>query len=655
MAEDIHSNLSDRIYRNGGEVVITSNGDITMRPRADSTTAYQFFKADGTTPIGNIDSLNSRLVMPICDSGGQVYNVKAYGAKGDGVADDTTAIQNVINLALTSDPRARVYIPCGYYRYTPPLVIDAINTSIVFEGAGIDATQLIATAPGPMLICGDGINAQNRVAIRDMEFDGNHLATRGIYVKNLGLINSIVERVSVRNVAPDLYGRSGEGIYCEGNVQQNTFRDLFLRFNWVGFRAVGLGSSALGNFAANLIERCDFAANYSGIQSSLGDGAANWNLNSIIMTAFQQPAGYAGKSAALSCNSLNNLDLMAPWLESIGSNSTAIDVGSGANAVLTVLSVTDATMNSGSATLNTATGTFVAGDAGRYVVVYGAGAGGLPLMANISAFINANQVALSVAATTSVSNARAVCFVYANDGIITSGTPTLVCTDTAPFVAGDVGRSVYVYGAGASGLPLATTVLAYTSATTITLAASASTTVSARQTSITMTSPRASGGSQAVYAVRLPVATNAVSLFIINPDFYGFTANGSSGQIVDIFKNLSAENKNVIVTGVNNQVPQLSIFGAQACLPNRVDFSSSAPVLNTGSATRLYINYNNGTGMRIWNGAAGGGHAVIDVTGDDLAFYGHDVCAQQVLATGVSHSPDDIIVILQNLGLVKQS
>ena len=55
------------------------------------------------------------------------FNVKDYGAVGNGVANDTTAIQNAINAAKAASApgggpyRVPVYFPAGYYYITAPI------------------------------------------------------------------------------------------------------------------------------------------------------------------------------------------------------------------------------------------------------------------------------------------------------------------------------------------------------------------------------------------------------------------------------------------------------------------------------------------------------------------------------------------------------
>jgi hypothetical protein len=68
-------------------------------------------------------------------------NVTWFGAVGDGVKDDTAAIQAAINYACSSSVR-RVFLPAGVYLITSSLKIPSTGAGLVFEGASSSTTYL---------------------------------------------------------------------------------------------------------------------------------------------------------------------------------------------------------------------------------------------------------------------------------------------------------------------------------------------------------------------------------------------------------------------------------------------------------------------------------------------------------------------------------
>ena len=70
-----------------------------------------------------------------------VVNVKDFGAVGDGVTDDTAAIQNAIN-SIDNNLGGTVFFPKGAYRTTNTITTN--GESIILQGVGRNTTQIIA-------------------------------------------------------------------------------------------------------------------------------------------------------------------------------------------------------------------------------------------------------------------------------------------------------------------------------------------------------------------------------------------------------------------------------------------------------------------------------------------------------------------------------
>lgn len=116
------------------------------------------------------------------------FNVKAYGAIGDGAHDDTTAIQAAINAALaTSRGTGTVFFPAGTFKITATLnCTSATNVAggkgVILRGEGHEASQIFKNSSfGPAVTWnGNGGPAGNNTqfgGMRDMTVNGN--ATTG--------------------------------------------------------------------------------------------------------------------------------------------------------------------------------------------------------------------------------------------------------------------------------------------------------------------------------------------------------------------------------------------------------------------------------------------------------------------------------------------
>lgn len=83
------------------------------------------------------------------------YNVKDYGAKGDGVTDDSSAVQALNNLIVSSAYPGTIFFPSGTYKFTSGINIDMSYCSVLSANAKLDFSSLTS---GSAITLGGNIN-----------------------------------------------------------------------------------------------------------------------------------------------------------------------------------------------------------------------------------------------------------------------------------------------------------------------------------------------------------------------------------------------------------------------------------------------------------------------------------------------------------------
>lgn len=136
-----------------------------------------------------------------------VFNVKNYGAKGDGVTTDTTAIQKAIDAADAINGKAVVLFPRGtYLTATVTLGSTCADITMRGEGAVIKRTGSTTTGTFYLLDC-------DRCVVEHLEFDGNQNQGSSASTNSLIHIN----------------GTSGGGA-----AEDNKIRHCYLHNTWDG-------------------------------------------------------------------------------------------------------------------------------------------------------------------------------------------------------------------------------------------------------------------------------------------------------------------------------------------------------------------------------------------------------------------------------------
>lgn len=162
------------------------------------------------------------------------FNVKHYGATGNGTTNDSAAIQAAIDAAEAA-AGGTVYFPPGTYKITSGLTVEAAGVRLVGAGRMASVISSSLSAGGKMLTLGDGTNVLTHIEVRDLGFTGSANANYGVW------LNTNATRYSLRDLRV-----TG----CTGTPGA----------------AIGMDTGGSNAHHSGLIERCELSSNDTGIE-----------------------------------------------------------------------------------------------------------------------------------------------------------------------------------------------------------------------------------------------------------------------------------------------------------------------------------------------------------------------------------------------------
>lgn len=168
---------------------------------------------------------------PVENVFGSVFNIKSFGAVGDGVADDTVPIKKAISEWINSASGGVLDIPPGVYRVSSPLEISfksdneknkaifGIGATLVFDlketGVGLSIVSNNNYVRN-LFVVGLRIKIVNEKCSVALLLDGGDLNTSWLYA------------VTILFLTIDLYD-SGGGLHIANNVFESMFSGISVR------------------------------------------------------------------------------------------------------------------------------------------------------------------------------------------------------------------------------------------------------------------------------------------------------------------------------------------------------------------------------------------------------------------------------------------
>lgn len=186
--------------------------------------------ADGVTTLGptNLNKLENGVRDAYTQAHG-ILNAKdaAYGAKGDGVTDDTVALQNFLNdfASLSSDPGhlgVTAIIPPGKYKVTSTLTLAWTNPTSNTKTLSAYGVYLQPTISGTAdvlrvfaTISGVVPDVRN-LTIEGLMIDGSNATTTGAMLHMNADANSLLYRWALRDICIEHF--AGHGLLLDGDL-----------------------------------------------------------------------------------------------------------------------------------------------------------------------------------------------------------------------------------------------------------------------------------------------------------------------------------------------------------------------------------------------------------------------------------------------------
>ena len=313
------SELAKATLRSSDTVTISRAQEGTSASTWPVGTSVELVETAGT--LANTDTALQHLL-----SG--VYNIRDYGAVGDGVTDDGVALRSALS-AIQAAGYGALYLPAGVYNCGVGanaengsfLACGFIPPNCTVFGDGIEATKILLRAgvtSGSKMMMNWHIQSggDSNITIRDLTLDGNSpnqtftSGCRGLHVMRMRHLRATRVRFK------DMYGTGG------GTTESTaTTVDFCADCSYIDCEAYGSGVAPISDtgFAANFCNNINYVGCVArglgggGFTSSYCSGMLHTNCYSFNNGTYgfndEQPQG----NRYVSCHSGDSASLRSSW------------------------------------------------------------------------------------------------------------------------------------------------------------------------------------------------------------------------------------------------------------------------------------------------------------------------------------------------------